>query len=376
MTKLGIFAAGLCLLFATRAAAQAEEPKQNVVRAETPIVAGNVVNAKKRALADAFRQAAEQAFAELLKLGEPMPSPAPPGVAQLKASLANNAQKFVRSYRLIDQQSEGGVLKVMVEIDVDTVLLRREIDRIRGAAAAQAQTAAVKPVARVLFVAGAAPVGGLVAAALGPEGVRAQLDPAGGEPQLLASAARQNAFALFVVARSAGEERVRGTTRVPVKCSLTWRLFPAGAQAAQGPAVARADEEYGFGADETAARNACFDRAAATVARGVAASLRTPVTSAPFVTLQLDIADVGVIPVVLQALKRLGSVTASEVRQVSANQAEIRAFTRIGGPMLLQALGRELGGKLLLVPTRPASDVVAVKVQGPDTPLPSPEEKR
>jgi hypothetical protein len=69
-------------------------------------------------------------------------------------------------------------------------------------------------------------------------------------------------------------------------------------------------------------------------------------------------------------------VTASEVRQVSANQAEIRAFTRIGGPMLLQALGRELGGKLLLVPTRTASEVVAVKVQGPDTPLPSPEEKR
>ena len=48
------------------------------------------------------------------------------------------------------------------------------------APAAQAQTAAVKPVARVLFVAGAAPAGGLVAAALGPEGVRAQLDPAGG----------------------------------------------------------------------------------------------------------------------------------------------------------------------------------------------------
>jgi hypothetical protein len=60
-------------------------------------------------------------------------------------------------------------------------------------------------------------------------------------------------------------------------------------------------------------------------------------------------------------------VTASEVRHITANLAEIRVFTRIGGPGLFQALGRELGGKLLLVPTRPVSDVVAVKVQGSDS---------
>jgi len=373
MTKLEIFSTGLCLLFAASASAQQAEQKEDVVRAEAPIVAGNAVNAKKRAVADAFRQATERAFAELMKTGEPLPSPTPPGVAQLKASLASNAQKFVRSYRLIEQQTEGGVLKVMVEVDVDSVLLRRELDRARGAVGEQAQFVR-KPVANVLFVAGSAPAGALVVGALGAAGARSQLDSAQAEAQLLASAARQNAYALFVAAKSAGEGMVRGGSRIAVKCSLGWRLFGAGIQATHGPAVERADEEYGFASDETAARNACFERAASTVARGVVAALRAPVVSAPFVTLQLEIADVGAIPIILQALKRLGSVTANEVRHVTTNAAEIRVFTRISGPALFQALGRELGGKMLLVPTQPVSDVIAVKVRGSDAP--SPEENR
>ena len=58
MTKTATLLAGLCLLSATSVSAQPAEQKENVVRAEAPVVAGNVVNAKKRALADAFRQAA------------------------------------------------------------------------------------------------------------------------------------------------------------------------------------------------------------------------------------------------------------------------------------------------------------------------------
>lgn len=371
MRKLASFAATLCLGWAAVAFAQPAETNQNVVRAEAPIVAGNAVSAKKRALADAFRQAAEQAFAELLKQGEPMPSPLPAGVAQIKASLANSAQRYVRSYRLIEQTSEEGLVKVMVEVDVDEVLLRREIDAARGAAAVRSQPSA-KPVARALVVAGPAPAGTLVAAALGPEGVRAQLDPASTEPQLLVSAARQNALALFVTFRSAAEEKVRGTSRMPVKCAVAWRLFLAGAQAARGPVAQRTEEDYGFAEDEAAARGACLGRAATTAARGVATALRTPVTSAPFVTLQLQIDSLGVLPVLLQALKRLGAVTATEVRHVTGTELEIRAFTRVGGPMLLQALGRELGGKLALVPVRPPSEVIVARVQGADVPPAAP----
>ena len=122
----------LCLIAASGARAQPPEQNERVVRAETPIVAGNAVNAKKRALADAFRQVVEKAFGELVKEGTPMPAPMPTSVAQLKASLANSAQKFIRSYRLLEQETEGGVLRVMVEADVNTVLLRRELDREIG----------------------------------------------------------------------------------------------------------------------------------------------------------------------------------------------------------------------------------------------------
>lgn len=357
---LPLFAAPLVLLWTGLAGAQpAAGP--NVVRAEAPVVAGNAVSAKKLALADAFRQATEQALADLVKQSEPVPPGASSGILQLKASLGTGAQKYVRSYRLIEQQVDGGVVKVMVEVDVDQVLLRRELDRIFGNAIGQGQTAK-KPVASALLVAGgAAP---LVAAALGPQGARAQLDPATTEAQLLVSAARQNAFALFLTLQSQAGERVRGTTRIPVKCIVGWRLFAP--QNLRGPVVARGDEEYGFGDDEAVSRTACVERVAGTVARNVVAALRTPVVSAPFVTLQIELTDVGVVPLVLQSLKRVGAVVATEVRHLAAGRADIRVFSRAGGPALFGALVRELAGKVVLVPTQPVSDVIAVKAQSPE----------
>jgi hypothetical protein len=207
-----------------------------------------------------------------------------------------------------------------------------------------------------------------VVAALGALGVRAQLDPSAAEGALVANAAKQAAAALFVAAQSSVEEPVRGALRIPVRCSFAWRLFGAGAQASRGPSVVRTDEDYGYAADEAAARRACFESAAAIVARGAAASLRAPMTVATYVTLKLDITDVGAVPIVLGALKRVGSSTANEVRHVTSNAVEIRVFTRIGGPALLQALTRELGGKLPLLPVQTAVDLVEAKARGADAP--------
>jgi hypothetical protein len=366
MTKSGqILAAMGLLLWAGPVLAQATEEKGNVVRAEAPIVAGNAVNAKKRALADAFRQATERVFAEIVKEGAPAAG-ATSGVAQLKASLASAAQKFVRSYRLIEQQTEDGVLRVMVEVDVDTVLMRREIERARGAGGPP-QPLPVRPIAGVLLVAGAAPAGAAVVTALGANGVRAQLAPVVAEAQLLQSAARQNAYALSVAGSSAGEGKVRGSASIAVKCSLSWRLFGTGDQAARGPAAERVENEYGFASDENVARTTCFERVAGAVARAVAGSLRTPVVSAPFVTLRLDIPGPGVVPLILHALKRLGAVNASEIRHLAASMAEIRVFTRIGGQGLLQVLAREVAGKVLLVPVQTASDLLVLRVQGTES---------
>jgi hypothetical protein len=360
------FFAGLCLLAASIAHAQpVAEQNDRVVRAEAPIVAGNALTAKKRALADAFRQAAERAFGELMKEGEPLPQPVPVAVAQLKASLANSAQKFIRSYRLIEQETTGGVLHVMVETDVNTVLLRRELDRAR--AATPTPTATTLPAAQFILVAGSAPAAAMTATALTAAGMRARLDPSSNEAQLVASAAKQNAFALFITAGTTSEGLVRGAFRASVKCSLTSHLYQAGSQARRGPAIDRIDADHGFAADENLARHACLTRVSTLAAREIVTALHAPAVNLPYVTLQLDIVNVGAIPIFLQALKRVGAVSAAEVRHVTANLVEIRAFTPMGGAALLQTLLREVAGKITVVPTQTTNDLLALRVRASDS---------
>jgi len=374
MNRSGKLFTGFCLLASSVALAQtaqttagapappAAQPDDRIVRAEAPIVAGNAASAKKRALADAFRQATEKVFAELLKEGPPLPEPWPPGVVQIKASLASAAQKFIRSYRLIEQQNEGGVVRVMVEIDVDTVSLRHEIDRARAPAGASASPP--KPVANAILVAG--PAAGPVVAALNAAGARAVLDPATGEAQLAGSAAKQNAHALFATAESSSEGGVRGTARVAVRCALHSRLLLAAPAGGRTSAVDRHDPDWGFAADEAGARNACLGHAASTATRALVAVLHAPAVAEPFVTVLLEIEDAGAVSVVLQALKRLGAVTATEPRHVSASMAELRVFTRIAGPALAQALLREVGGKLAVEPTQTTNSQVGLRVRKVD----------
>jgi hypothetical protein len=109
-----------------------------------------------------------------------------------------------------------------------------------------------------------------------------------------------------------------------------------------------------------------LEKVSTQAARALATGLRAPAVAAAFVTLQLDIADPGAIPSLLQALKRVGAVTATEVRSVAANLAEIRVFTRIGGVALGQALLREVAGKLTVAPTQTTNDLLALRVRALD----------
>jgi hypothetical protein len=102
---------------------------------------------------------------------------------------------------------------------------------------------------------------------------------------------------------------------------------------------------------------------AATAARMVVIGLRAPAVTAQFVTLQLDIVDAGPIPVLVQAFKRMGMVTATEVRHIAAKMAEIRVFTRAAGPILLQALSHEVAAKLSLTPTQATNDLLVLVVR-------------
>jgi hypothetical protein len=192
------------------------------------------------------------------------------------------------------------------------------------------------------------------------------LSRAPAEAQLIADAAKQNAHALFVAESDNDEGSVRGALQVGVKCSLAAHLFAAGGPTGR-PVLDQVDEGRGFGADKAAALAACVERTAALLARAVVPKLRTSVGAAPFVTLQVDIVDPGAISLVLQACKRMGSVTATEARQITATGAEIRVFTRLGGLALQQALVRELAGKLAVVPTQTGNDLLSLRVRNPDS---------
>jgi len=207
----------------------------------------------------------------------------------------------------------------------------------------------------------------MTAAALNAAGMRARPDPSSNEAQLVASAAKQNAFALFITAGSTSEGLVRGALRASVKCSLNSHLYQAGSQARRGPVIDRTDADHGFAADENLARHACLTRVSTLAAREIAAALHAPTVTLPYVTLQLDIVNVGAIPIFLQALKRVGAVSAAEVRHVTGNLAEIRAFTRIGGAALLPTLLREVTGKITVVPTQTTNDLLALRVRASDS---------
>jgi hypothetical protein len=217
-----------------------------------------------------------------------------------------------------------------------------------------------------LIVGGAPHTAPVVLRALSAAGIAAQLGRASAEAQLIADGARQNAHVLFVAESDSDEGLVRGAMQVSVKCSLAARLFMAGGPTGR-PILDQVEEDRGFGADSTVAREACVERAAAVLARAVSAKLRAPAVGTPFVTVQLDIADPGAIAVVLQACKRMGSVSAAEARQVTATSAEIRVFTRMGGPSLQQSLARELAGKLAMVPTQTGNEVLTLRVRNPDS---------
>jgi len=48
----------------------------------------------------------------------------------------------------------------------------------------------------------------------------------------------------------------------------------------------------------------------------------------------------------LQVVKRLGAVSAAEVRHVTTGRAEIRVFTRMSGREIESALIRDIAGRL------------------------------
>jgi hypothetical protein len=338
----------------------AAQPGEHVVNAEVPIVNGNAVMAQQRALADAFRQAVEGAFSDLLKDSGTEAQPLAAGLVQLKASFANRGQHFLRSYRILEQEEVNGRLRVQIDADVDTSLLRREMERARGTTAGEPVSASARPAGPSILVGGELPdeARATVVKALAAAGIPALSVAARDEAALSATAVRQGARALWLAAASSSEGSVRGADRVSVRCELRARVLSAGAAAAS---LERS--ERGFAGDEAAARIACWQRAAGALARHLSSFLRPTATGSHFVTLDLDVVEPAALMALNQVVKRLGAVNAAEVRHVTTSHAEIRVFTRMSGREIETALMRDIAGRLLVTEMKPPADRVTLQVR-------------
>jgi hypothetical protein len=340
----------------------AAQPGEHVVNAEVPIVNGNAVVAQQRALADAFRQAVESAFSDLLKESGAEAQPLSAGLMRLEASFANRGQHFVRSYRILEQEEANGRLHVQIDADVDTPLLRREMERARGTTSEEFPTASARPAGPSILVGGEMPdeARATVVKALTAAGVQAQSVAARDEASLSATAGRQGGKALWLASASSSEGSVRGADRVSVRCELRARLLSAGSGAA---AASLERSERGFAGDEAAARIVCWQRVAGALARHLSAFLRPTATGSRFVTLDLDVVEPAALMALIQVVKRLGAVNAAEVRHVTTTHAEIRVFTRMSGREIEAALIRDVAGRLLVTEVKPPADRVTLQVR-------------
>lgn len=341
------------------------QSNDRVFTSEAPIVNRNALQAEQRALADAFRQATERAFQELMKEAGAEGQTLSPGLSQLKASLASKGQRFVRGYRVLEKDESNGILRLQIDADVNTALLRREIEKTRGAITPEVPGTPTAPAAI-----GAVLLGGdlpedlrtPVATALGAAGVRAQVAPIREEAALVAAAAKQNAQALWIASTWFDEGVIRGSGHVSERCELHARLLPMG-PAGRPALLDRTLSERGFAPDQAAARLTCAKSAAANLAHQLADLLRPVPAASRYVTVDLDVIEPAALMTVVQVLKRLGAVNAVEVRRVTPRQAEIRVFTRMSGREIQAGLLRDLAGRLTLTEVKPPTDRLTLQAR-------------
>jgi hypothetical protein len=315
---------------------------------QAPIAAGDVASARERALNEAFRQLVDVAFAGMVAEAGGATSPA---LASLRAGWLQRPKRLVRSYRVLEQSEDGGMLRIRVTAELDEAFMRREFDRSRGVA-----NRGVAPGVLPVLAVGAPEAGTVLVAALGDEGIRAQVQPGGtsDEAALRALATRAGRSVALVTGRAASEGPVRGTGQQAVECSLGVRMVSADA----GAGGERTASARGFQIQEADARTACFARAARDLLPALLPEMGGGRAGATgdlrVVTLDLDINEPAVISPVLRALRKIGGATSTEVRRVVVGRVEVRVSSRLTAAALMAGLTRELA--TLATVTRSGSD--------------------
>ncbi len=101
--------------------ARAQEPYFEAL-GQAPVVAGDRVRARERALDEALKQAIEQGVATVLTPDELVARS-----SQLKLRVYPRARSFVTTYRVLDEGEQNGVFQVHLSAQVSTGMLQREL---------------------------------------------------------------------------------------------------------------------------------------------------------------------------------------------------------------------------------------------------------
>jgi hypothetical protein len=252
-----------------------------------------------------------------------------PALSSLRAGWLQRPKRLVRSYRVLEQSEDGGLLRVRVTAELDEAFMRREFDRSRGVAN-RGVAPGVLPVLAVGTPRGRDGAGQRARRRGHPRPV------AGGRRQRRVGAAgagraRRRVRWRWSPAAPPARARCRGTGQQAVECQLGVRLVSADAGPGPSAAPARAASRSRRATPAPLASpgppaiccRRCCPRSAA--GPGTAGDLRV-------VTLDLDINEPAVISPVLRALRKIGGATSTEVRRVAVGRVEVRVSSRLTAP--------------------------------------------
>jgi hypothetical protein len=102
--------------------AAAEEPQFEGL-GQAPVVAGDTVRARERALEGAMRQAVEQAAATLYD-----PETLSKRSSELRLRVLPRARTYVTNYRVLEEGDEGGLFQVHIQAQVATQRILKDLD--------------------------------------------------------------------------------------------------------------------------------------------------------------------------------------------------------------------------------------------------------
>jgi hypothetical protein len=322
--------------------ARAEEPSFEAL-GQAPVVGGDRVRARERALEDAMRQAVEQAAQTVLD-----PQALVARASDLKLRIYPRARTYVGAYRVLDEGETAGAFQMHISAQVVVSRLAKDLaaaappqlprlsSKLRGVVCARVSGDAV------VIAAVTADAEKSMREQLAARGVETVGSPATCTEAAAAEAARVGAAQAALVAAidvsPAGS--VRGTDRVAAKAKVMLRLVEA-----EGRASGSEDAEREAYAPS-------LERAAATAAREALTAALLPLSS-KLVRVWVPSSPQGGVTVrvsrinrhadyvaVVRAIAALPGVTGVDPRRFARGEAELNVRTNVAAAQLAASLGR------------------------------------